>query len=283
MARGAHLQVDWYDEPHAYDIVFAEDTRAEGRFLVEMLRVHGPKPKRGGQRRALEPACGSGRLVCELARRGLSVVGFDLNDAMLDYARSKLRARKLRARLEHADMTNFRFEGRFDLVHCLVSTFKYLLDEASARAHLECVARALRPGGIYVVGLHLSDYSRATASQERWIARRNGTLVTCVTRVEPAQRKSRLERVRTRLTIERGGKIARTETRWNFRTYDARQFARLVASVPEFECVALHDFHYEADVPRSLDDARADCVYVLRKRARALSPERRLFRASARS
>ena len=221
--------------------------------------------------------------MCELARRGLDVVGFDRNDAMLEYAREKLEKRNLRARLEHADMTNFRFKGHFDLAHCLVSTFKYLLDEKSARAHLECVARALAPGGLFVVGLHLSDYARTSASRERWVARRGGTQVTCVTQLEPAQRKSRLEDVRTRLTIERAGEIMRTETRWKFRTYDARQFARLVASVPEFECVALHDFHYEALRPRPLADAHSDCVYVLRKRAGALSPGRRPFRASSQS
>lgn len=271
MSGKAHVRVDWYDEPHAYDIVFAADTRTEGRFLVEMLRRHGQGGARRKLGRVLEPACGSGRLVCEMARRGFEVVGFDRNEAMLEYAREKLASRGLRARLEKADMTDFRFAGRFDLAHCLVSTFKYLLDEKGARAHLECVARALAPGGLYVVGLHLSDYSNAKAGRERWVARRGGTQVTCVTRVEPAQRKSRLENVCTRLTIERAGEIVRTETRWRFRTYDAPQFARLVASVPEFEGVALHDFHYEPDVTRSLDDARADCVYVLRKRGRTLS------------
>lgn len=259
-------EVDWYDEPEAYDVVFDADTRTEARFLLEMLRRHGPRSTRA-RRRILEPACGSGRLVRELARRGHAVCGFDRNEAMLAYARERLKRRGLRARLVRADMARFDLRGEFDLAHCLVSTFKYLLDERSARSHLECTARALRPGGIYVLGFHLTDYERRSVSRERWVASRGGMRVTCVTSVAPATRSRRLEDVRTRLSIERGGRTARTETRWRFRTYDARQFERLLASVPELEPVALHDFHYEADRPRqSTGDGIGDCVYVLRRR-----------------
>lgn len=268
MGSTSAREVDWYDEPEAYDIVFDADTRAEARFLLDMLREHGPRSTRT-RRRILEPACGSGRLVRELARLGHAVTGFDRNDAMLAYARECLARRSLRARLVRGDMASFVLPGPFDLAHCLVSTFKYLLDERSARSHLRCVARALRPGGVYVLGFHLTDYAREEVSRERWVAERGGTRVTCVTSVEPADRARRLEDVRTRLCIERGGATVRTETRWRFRTYDAAQFERLLASVPELERVALHDFHYESDRPRrSTDDGIGDCVFVLRRRRR---------------
>ena len=57
-------------------------------------------------------------------------------------------------------MSAFETPGTFDLAHCLVSTFKYLLTEAAARAHLRSVARALRPGGVYALGFHLSPVRR---------------------------------------------------------------------------------------------------------------------------
>ena len=55
--------VDWYDTPRWYDLVFEPGTRREGSFLVALARRHG----RGEPRRVLEPACGSGRLVVDLA------------------------------------------------------------------------------------------------------------------------------------------------------------------------------------------------------------------------
>jgi SAM-dependent methyltransferase len=264
MARAR--EVDWYDEPEAYDIVFDADTRSEARFLIEVLHRYGPRSTRA-RRRILEPACGSGRLVSALARLGHAVTGFDRNEAMLAYARKRLARRGLRAHVMQGDMARFQLTRKFELAHCLVSTFKYLLDEQSARSHLECVARSLMRGGVYVLGFHLTDYERTRASRERWIATRGGTRVTCVTNVEPPNRVRRLEEVRTRLRIERGGRAARTETRWRFRTYDARQFERLLSSVPSLERVALYDFHYEVDRPRhSADDGIGDCVFVLRRR-----------------
>lgn len=266
MSSATARKADWYDEPAAYDIVFDADTRAEARFLLSMLERHGPR-SRSARKRILEPACGSGRLVAELARRGHAVTGFDLNPAMLAYARARLARRGLRARLSRADMASFDVPGRFELAHCLVSTFKYLLDEESARAHLAGVARALVPGGLYVLGFHLTDYARERTSRERWVAERGRTRVTCVTSLAPANARSRVENVTTRLTVERGSRRDRTVTHWQFRTYDARQFTRLLDSVGTFELVALHDFHYEPEYERSTTaDGIADCVFVLRKR-----------------
>lgn len=284
MGRARVREIDWYDTPAAYDIVFGADTRDEATFLLAMLERHGPRPT-SRRRRILEPACGSGRLVIELARRGQAVTGFDLNPRMLAYARERLAKRGLRARLFEGDMTRFRVAERFELAHCLVSTFKYLLDERGARAHLAAVARALVPGGLYVLGFHLTDYARTTTSRERWVASRGRTRVTCVTSVAPADARARLEDVTTRLTIERGADRTRSVTRWRFRTYDGRQFERLLAAVGDFELVALHDFHYEPGYERSTTtDGIADCVFVLRKRASSgIRPGRRPMSAPARS
>ena len=141
---GSYETLDWYDVPRYYDLVFDEDTEREADFLEAMVDRFG----RSSGRRALEPACGSGRLVEALAERDWKVQGFDLSRPMLDHARARLDGAGLSARLFEARMEDFAARGRIDLAHCLVSTFKYLLTEAHARAHLECVARSLAPGGL---------------------------------------------------------------------------------------------------------------------------------------
>jgi hypothetical protein len=150
----------------------------------------------------------------------------------------------------------------------MVSTFKYLLDETSARAHLECVARALRPGGLYAIGVHLTDYRDRRRNRERWVARRGPVDVVCNIQGWPPDRRTRLERVRSRLCVVERGLVRRTETHWTFRTYDLAQFLALVASVPAFEHVASFDFGYDLERPRELPDGQLDVVFVLRKRAR---------------
>ena len=74
MTARPYRSVDWYDLPRYYDIVFEADTRAEADFLEAMAERWGR-----GAGRILEPACGSGRLVEEMARRGHAVTGFDTN------------------------------------------------------------------------------------------------------------------------------------------------------------------------------------------------------------
>jgi SAM-dependent methyltransferase len=201
-----------------------------------------------------------------MAARGWRVTGFDLNANMLWHARQRLARRGLRARLFQADLTAFAVRGRFDVAHCLVSTFKYLLDERAARAHLRLVARALAPGGVYVLGLHLADYARDEDERELWVERRGRTTVRCDTRVGLPDRRARLEPVLTRLTAVTPRGVRRYETRWQFRTYSPAELRRLVAAVPAFELAAVHDFDYDLARPRRLGDDRLDKVLVLRRR-----------------
>ena len=156
----------------------------------------------------------------------------------------------------------------YDLAHCLVSTFKYLLTEAHAVAHLRRVAACVKPGAVYVLGIHLTDYSRVTPEHERWVGERRGTQVVCNTRSWPADAKTRLEDIRTRLKItdEGEGRSYVQETRWQFRTYDAAQARSLLKKVPELELAACYDFTYDMDAPRELDDSYSDIVLVLRRR-----------------
>jgi len=254
-------ELDWYESPLYYDIIFEEDTDREGAFLEMALARYGSAPGK----RVLEPACGSGRLLEEMARRGYDVTGFDLSPEMLEFASERLAAKGFEGRVFQKRMESFRMRGKFDLAHCLVSTFKYLLTEDDARGHLESVARALVPGGIYVLGMHLSDYDDTSRSRERWVAKRDGTHVVCNIQGWPADRKLRTERVRSRMVVKEHGVERRMETNWTFRTYNARQLRSLLRSVPELEHVATYDFTYQLDGERLLSDEQLDCVLLLRK------------------
>lgn len=261
----APVRIDWYDTPLFYDIIFDEDTAKEADFLETMVQRHGKT--RG--RRALELACGSGRLVAELARRGWKAAGFDLNPAMLDFARERLASSGLEAPLWTDRMESFTARGgvRFDLAHCLVSTFKYLLSEADALACLERVASVLKPGGLFVLGIHLTDPAVRRPSHERWVATRDGVAVVCNTRTWPARPGTRLEPMRARLHVTLpNGEVHRQETHWEVRSYTAPQLKRLIAKTNAFTLVACHDFRHEPDESRRFDDEYSDLVLVLRRR-----------------
>ena len=231
------------------------------------------KKKISSVRSVLEPACGSGRLAVEMARRGWQVAGFDGNPRMLAFAEERLLEAGVRqkARLWEDWMQSFTLPDDvalgFDLAHCLVSTFKYLLTEKDAAECLRRVAAALRPGGLFILGLHLTDYTEGKEAHERWVARREGVEVVCNTHTWPADCKARREQLRTRLNIIDQGRTHTQETRWTFRTYNAAQLKALLRKVPELELCEVHDFTYEMEDPRKLDDSYADVLLTLRKRS----------------
>jgi SAM-dependent methyltransferase len=253
---------DWYENARYYDIVFDMGTEQEADFLEAAFREHGES----SGRRVLEPACGSGRLVVAMAERGWLVTGFDASPGMLRFARERMEQAGLDATLFEGRMESFSVDGPFDLAHCLVSTFRYLLTERDARSHLECVARALAPGGIYVLGLHLSDYDDTHRRRERWVAARGGTEVVCNIQSWPPERATRTERLRSRMVVHERGRERRFETNWTFRTYDVRQLRRLLKSVPALEHLATYDFRHDITTVATLDGSQLDVVLVLQKR-----------------
>ena len=206
-----------------------------------------------------------GRLVVELARRGWRVTGNDLSRPMLDYARARLREEGLSARLVHGDMAELELAGRFDLAHCLVSTFKYLLSERAATRHLERVADLLVPGGLYCLGFHLTDYDNLRFDRERWVVDEGDTRVVCNIQAWPADPGRRRERMRSRMRITEAGRVHEQETHWWFRTWDARQVRRLLRREPRLELVAVHDFRYDPEVEITLEEG-FDVLLVLRRR-----------------
>jgi SAM-dependent methyltransferase len=261
MARPRPLHADWYDHPRFCDIAFRSETPLEADFIEAACR----KYCHSTAKRLLEPGCGSGRLVAEMAHRGYRMTAFDLNRPSLDYLRRRLARRRLRADVFAADMADFRLSTQVDAAYCTVNTFRHLLTEQSARRHLECIANSLRPGGIYILGLHLLPMDASEEDIERWTERQGRTSVTVTLRVLSTNRRRRIERLRLSLLARVGTKEVRLRDEFAFRMYTAGQFRRLLRSVPSLQLCDVYDFWYEIDNPMELNDQRSDTVFVLRK------------------
>ena len=255
------LQASWYDYPRYYDIAFRSETRLESDFFEAAFKKYCPFHVR----RVLEPACGTGRLVAEMARRGYRMTGLDLNEPSLEFLRQRLARQGRRASVLCADMADFRLPGPIDAAFCTFDGFRHLLDEQSARNHLQCVADHLRPGGIYILGFHLLPLDADEECTERWTERQRRTQVTVTLRVLETDRRRRIERLRVSLLARTGEKEVRLRHDFPFRMYTAAQFRRLLRSVPAFELCDVYDFWYEIDQTFPFDDELADAVFVLRK------------------
>ncbi|MCE9526307.1 MAG: class I SAM-dependent methyltransferase, partial [Planctomycetales bacterium] len=169
-----------YDYPRYYDLVFGSDWKAE----FDFLRAAFDEFVAGKTKRLFEPACGTGRLVYRLAKAGYSVSGLDLNPRAVDYCNRRLAKHDLPETAFIGDMAKFTLPRPVDAAFNTINSFRHLPTEASARAHLQCMAKAIRKGGVYVLGLHLTPTEGEPLTEESWSARRghlciNTHLQTC--------------------------------------------------------------------------------------------------------
>lgn len=253
---------DWYDYPQYFDLAFGDETRAEADFFP----LAADKYAIGPVRQWLEPGFGGGRLIVEMAKRGYELTGFDNNARALTYVQQRLKRSGLRADLFLADLANFSLAEPVDAAFCTFNTFRHLLSEAAALAHLQCVANAVRPGGIYILGFHLLPPDADEECIERWSAKRGQTKVTFTLRVTATDRRKRQERLRVNMLVRSPAKELRLATEFPLRMYTARQFRMLLASAPQWELCDVFDFWYQIDEPLRLDNEMSDAVFVLRRK-----------------
>jgi SAM-dependent methyltransferase len=98
----------------------------------------------------LDAGCGTGRVGRELARRGLDVVGVDLDPEMLATARRK--APSVDWRL--ADLANVDLSRSFDAV-VMAGNVMIFLATGSEPAVVANMARHLHPGGLLIAGFQI--------------------------------------------------------------------------------------------------------------------------------
>ncbi|MFN3191632.1 MAG: class I SAM-dependent methyltransferase [Aureliella sp.] len=249
-----------YDFPTYYDLVFGSDTAAELRFLSECFK----KFVGGRLRRAFEPACGTGRLMYRMAQTGVEVCGNDLNEKAVDYCNQRMERLNLKGRADVADMSDFEVKKPFDFAFNTINSFRHLQSEVAAVGHLECMARALKPGGIYVLGLHLTPTRGEPTDEESWSARRGQLAIN--TYMWPVEKlpKKRLERFGIRFDVYKPTDSFRIEDVLELRSYTVKQFEKLVAAATSMELVEIYDFGYEIDKPIKLDAETEDILAILR-------------------
>lgn len=253
--------VSWYDYPQYYDLGFRDNSKREVKFFQAAFERFVP----GKVNKILEPGCGTGRLVFELAKLGFEVTGLDLNSVALGYCQKRLHRRGLDADLVVGDMTDFSFPTQFDAVINPINTFRHLTTEDQAVRHLKLVAKHLRPGGIYILGLHLIPPDADLEGTERWTAKQGKTKVTYSLSVIDSSRRTRIENLRITMNVQRPSGRLRLVDEFPLRMYSASQIKSLFAKVPELKLVGMYDFWYEIDEPQKLDNQANDSVFILQK------------------
>lgn len=101
----------------------------------------------------LDLCCGYGRVAIPLAQRGYTVTGQDLTECFLGLAGERAEKAGVQLRLVHSDMREIPFEEEFDAVINIFTSFGFFEDDRENEKVLHEVAKALKPGGKFLIDL----------------------------------------------------------------------------------------------------------------------------------
>ncbi len=111
-----------------------------------------------GDGAALEFGIGTGRIALPLSRRGVSVHGIDLSDAMVARLREKPGAERIGVTL--GDFATTKVDGVFSLAYIVYNTISNLTTQDSQVACFQNAAAHLGPGGCFVIEVGVPGLQR---------------------------------------------------------------------------------------------------------------------------
>ncbi len=122
----------------------------------------------GPEHRLLDVGCGDGFWTARFARHAREVVGMDIDERMIAYARAHHSRRNLR--FERGSALNLAYEdGSFDRV-VAVSAVEHFPD---SRASLKEMTRVLKPGGIVALSVDSLIPNNSSPTFRSWHSRRH--------------------------------------------------------------------------------------------------------------
>jgi SAM-dependent methyltransferase len=162
-----------YSAPRYYEIAFDMNRKQEVDFLVHCFHRYARRPVKT----VLDIACGTGPHLVRLGERGYRMSGLDLSAENIEFLRERTAHAGLRVSLHVADMTAFRLPRPVDAAICMQDSQGHLLTNEAILAHLRCVKRALRPGGLYIFDRYMCSSWTQPARRWSWTRRHGKTTV----------------------------------------------------------------------------------------------------------
>ena len=160
-----------FETPLYFELYEAEDSKKAVREVSQAVALLGLTPPA----RILDVPCGYGRHAVECARRGFTVTGVDAAETQLNRAREKARAAGVSVEFRLQDARALDFDAEFDAALNLFLSFGYFETDDEHVAMLTGIARALRPGGRFVMEFWNREYE--IRYFDRYQVERSGDIV----------------------------------------------------------------------------------------------------------
>ncbi len=147
----ARRKKEWFDDDSFWEDLYPfmfPDSRFEAapEQVEKLLALTRPPGKI-----ALDLCCGPGRCSVALAGNGFKVTGVDRTAFLLNKARARARAAKVKIEWVRSDMRDFRRPNAFDLAISMFTSFGYFDDKREDLLVLGNILESLKPGGVFLV------------------------------------------------------------------------------------------------------------------------------------
>ncbi len=257
---------EFYKNPLYYDIVFDGDISDEIEFYKRMFKEHAKVPVKS----VLEPACGNGLYLVDMARAGFAMTGYDLAPEMVEYSIDRARKEGLGKAITvvKGDMRNAKFDAKFDAAINQINSLAYLQADDDIVSHFKATVASLVDGGIYIVELTIKceDFENEHKGDETWTMERGGVKCTATWRPVKYDTRKKLRYIDFTMHVDDHGKCHDIHETHELRLWTHEDIVKL-ARAGGFEVAAAIDGTYKKipEGKRITGDEYAFPYFILRK------------------
>ena len=237
-----------YNYPLYYDIAFGyRNISQEVRELERCFEVFGERPVKS----ILELGCGSAPHMLQLLQRQYHYSGLDISQAMLDYARGKAAKAGWRPPLFLGDMVEFSTPEPVDAILIMLGSL-YVKSTQELLTHLNSVAEALHPGGLYILDWCI-DFEPLGNKSQHWQEKRGGVTVDVHYRTAVREAAEQLFDERITLDVSDQGRQRVIENHSLRRAIYPQEFLLALQLTPGLQFVG---WFQDWNIDRSLDHCK---------------------------
>jgi len=257
---------DFYNLAKYYDLAFLRDADRDIEFFNGCFKRYS----KNNVKRILEPACGPGLFLEHVPKYGYDILGFDLNPAMIDFSKERLRRSHISNQNADAiigNMINAKFDQKFDAAFICINSIGYLRKDTEIISHLQNIHDSLNDGGLYIIEISFKcdNIRNEKKIDDTWHANSDGVALEVTWAINWYDVEKRIRHVDFKMRADDNGKIINVEESHDLRLWIYEEFKQFAKSTG-FEIVGIFNQNYEEIPMQNAITGELGALFVILKK-----------------
>ncbi|MFX0006280.1 MAG: class I SAM-dependent methyltransferase, partial [Candidatus Hermodarchaeota archaeon] len=232
------------------DMAFTRDVKSDVNFFNKCFQQYTDLKVRN----ILEPACGPGMFLEILPQFNYFVLGYDLNPAMVEYSKERIRNCGItgdQADVIVGNMKDLQFNEKFDAAIICINSLGYLRNNEEIISHFKAMGKSIKKGGIYVVEISCmcNDFNNEKKLDDTWYVNDENVELELTWAVNWYDINNRVRHVDFKMIVNENGRKLIVEEAHELRLWLFSEFKDFV-KYGGFEIVGIYNQSYEL-IPES--------------------------------